>query len=470
MALAPGIRQGLPRRPGGPPWPDVAAGVPVTPAAAATHRVAVPVETTPAAPVVEAVDAAPVGPPVGPPVTTPATTLAAATATATVAVRRGLPRTPGGDPWPPAGTVTVRRAAPPVVEPVDAAPPAPVNAAPSSHSTLPVDAAPSSDSTLPVDAAPSSDVTPPAGTTTRREPRRIRSRTLGAWSWLATRWGAAAVAAAGLIILAARGVTTLPGVPGFLERYPGTYPLPETAPVGFPLWANWMHYLNFFFLVLIVRTGLQVRHERKPAAYWTPTKGGTKISLAAWLHTAVDVLWLANGLAFGVLLFATGQWARIVPTSLEVFPNAASALLQYLTMDWPDEQGWVAFNSLQQLMYFLVVFVAAPLAALTGVRMSRWWPQRAERLNRLYPAPLARAVHFPTMVFFVLFVVVHVFLVFATGARRNLNHMFGANDTVTWGGVAWFTLGLAVVLGAVAAVRPLVVAPVASLFGKVSSR
>jgi thiosulfate reductase cytochrome b subunit len=391
-----------------------------------------------------------------------------------VAVRRGLPRTVGGEPWPPAMTATVRRAVPAV------APPAP---APSAVDTAPAAVAPAAATAAaataaavpaPAPAASSSSAQAPATatatTTTVEAPRVLHGRTAGAWSWLVARWGAVVVTAAGLIILAARGVTTLPGVPEFLTRYPGTYALPETAPIGFPLWANWMHYLNFFFMMLILRTGLQVRHERKPAAYWTPAKGGTKISLAAWLHTAVDVLWLANGIAFGILLFATGQWVRIVPTSWEVFPNAASALLQYLTMDWPAEQGWVAFNSLQQLMYFVVVFVAAPVAALTGVRMSRWWPQNATRLNRLYPAPLARALHFPTMLFFVLFVIVHVFLVFATGARRNLNHMFGASDALTWGGFGWFALGLAVVVATVAAARPLVVAPVASLFGRVSSR
>ncbi|KRC43006.1 cytochrome b/b6 domain-containing protein [Oerskovia sp. Root22] len=278
------------------------------------------------------------------------------------------------------------------------------------------------------------------------------------------------VGAAGIVVLAARGVTTLPGVPGFLVRHPGAYPPPESAPVGFPVWLNWSHYLNFFFLVLIVRTGLQVRRQKQPPAYWAPRKGGMKVSINLWLHTSIDLLWLLNGAVFVVLLFATGQWMRIVPTSWEVIPNALSAGLQYLTLDWPDEQGWVYYNSLQQLMYFVVVFVAAPLAAVTGVRMSEWWPKDAKWLNRVYPAPVARAVHFPTMLFFVLFVIVHVFLVFTTGALRNLNHMFATSDTVSWAGFAWFAAGLLVTTGAVIAARPLVIAPIASLCGRVSAR
>ena len=56
------------------------------------------------------------------------------------------------------------------------------------------------------------------------------------------------------------------------------------------------------------------------------------IGLARWWHLGVDVLWLANGLIFYVLLFATGEWRRIVPTSWQVFPDAASVLLQYLSL------------------------------------------------------------------------------------------------------------------------------------------
>ncbi|WP_449282514.1 cytochrome b/b6 domain-containing protein [Leucobacter sp.] len=298
----------------------------------------------------------------------------------------------------------------------------------------------------------------------------LGSRALGGWVRLAVLFGGGAIVAAGVVVLAARGVTTLPAAPGFLERYPGEYELPGFVEEGFPAWARWSHYLNFFFVVLIVRTGLLVRYQQKPPAFYTPRRGGKKVSLYLWLHTSLDVLWLANGVVFVVLLFVTGHWARIVPTSWEVFPNAASALLQYLTLEWPVEDGWVNYNSLQQLMYFAVVFVAAPLAAISGVRMSEWWPKDAERLNRLYPAPVARAVHFPVMLFFVVFVIVHVFLVFATGALKNLNHMFAGTPEVSWVGFWWFAAGLAVAAAAVAAARPLVLAPIAGVTGKISNR
>ncbi|MCX6497312.1 MAG: cytochrome b/b6 domain-containing protein [Arthrobacter sp.] len=302
------------------------------------------------------------------------------------------------------------------------------------------------------------------------EAKLYGSRTLGQWIKLVLLLAVGAVAAAGILVLAARGVTTLPGVPEFLKRYPGEYSLPDTAEAGFPWWAQWAHFFNIFLMVLIIRSGYQVRTQQKPPAFWTPKRGGKKISINLWLHQSLDILWLANGLIFAVLLFASGRWVRIVPTSWELFPNALSALLQYMTLDWPLETGWVNYNSLQQLMYFLVVFIAAPVAAITGARMSEFWPKNAKTLNKAYPVEAARAVHFPTMLFFVLFILVHVFLVFATGALRNLNHMFGGTDVVNWVGFWLFAAAIAVTVAGWYAARPLVLAPVAKLFGPVSSR
>ena len=97
----------------------------------------------------------------------------------------------------------------------------------------------------------------------------------------------------------------------FIARYDGLQPLPDNAPVGFPAWLNWAHFFNMFLMALIVKTGIDVRRETRPEAYWTPKKGGKKISLTLWLHQCLDIAWVALGLVFYVLLFATGQWMRL---------------------------------------------------------------------------------------------------------------------------------------------------------------
>ncbi|GAA1637596.1 cytochrome b/b6 domain-containing protein [Georgenia ruanii] len=276
---------------------------------------------------------------------------------------------------------------------------------------------------------------------------------------------------AALAVLFARWLIGRDAVSDFLTTYPGTYDLPESAPTGIPAWLGWQHFFNVFLTVLIIRSGLMVRREKRPSAYWTPRwNSKQKISLQLWLHQSLDILWLVNGVVFIVLLVATGHWMRIVPTSWEVFPNAVSAGLQYLSLDWPTESGWVNYNGLQQLAYFTTVFIAAPLAALTGVRMSGIWPKEAQKLNKLYPVKWARAVHFPVMLYFVTFIIGHVAMVLATGALRNLNHMYASQDAVNWTGFWIFAGSLVVIAAAWVAARPLVLAPIAGLFGRVSTR
>ncbi|WP_414004229.1 cytochrome b/b6 domain-containing protein [Pseudarthrobacter sp. IC2-21] len=287
----------------------------------------------------------------------------------------------------------------------------------------------------------------------------------------------AAVLTLAALVLVARLVRDFPAVQDFLRTYPGETPLPAGSPVGIPAWLNWQHFLNAFFLVLIIKSGWRVRTVTRPPAYWTRNNKGfirtknppTKISLDLWLHLTVDILWLLNGLVFSVLLAVSGHWVRLVPTSWEAFPNALSAALQYLSLDWPTENGWVNYNSLQMLAYFTIVFLAAPLAALTGVRMSPLWPKSTEKLNRAYPIELARAVHLPVMFFFVGFVIVHVALVLTTGALRNLNHMYAAESSASsWLGFWLFAASVVIMAIAWVGSRPLILRPIANLTGKVS--
>ena len=262
----------------------------------------------------------------------------------------------------------------------------------------------------------------------------------------------------------------------FLAQFPGETPLPANAPVGFPWWLNFQHFLNAFFIVLIVRTGWLVRTTQRPVAYWTRnntglirTKGSPrKISLDLWFHLSLDTMWVINGLIFVVLLFVTGQWMRLVPTSWDVLPNAWSAAIQYASLQWPTENGWVNYNSLQQLAYFTIVFVAAPLAIITGIRLSNAWPGPKARISRIYPLALARAVHLPVMFFFVLFVIVHITLVLATGALRNLNHMYAANDGDGWAGLIIFAVSLVLIVAGWVFARPVFLQPIASISGKVT--
>ncbi|MGV8969310.1 MAG: cytochrome b/b6 domain-containing protein [Microbacteriaceae bacterium] len=287
---------------------------------------------------------------------------------------------------------------------------------------------------------------------------------------------ACAVALLAMAVFFAQWLRTLEGVGQFLTDFPGASDLPEGAPVGLPAWLGWQHFVNSLFLLLIIRTGWLIRSVQRQTVFWTRNNSGVirtknpprRISLTLWLHLSLDALWVLNGLVFVVLLFSTGQWMRIVPTDWDIFPNAVSAALQYASLDWPSENGWVNYNALQVLAYFVTVFVAAPLAIVSGIRLSPAWPGRSQRLRKFYPVQWATAVHFPVMIWFVGFTIVHVTLVFATGALRNLNHMYAGRDADDWVGFFIFAASLVVMIGVWAAARPVVLRTIAGLGGTVS--
>ncbi|MGW6693008.1 molybdopterin-dependent oxidoreductase [Rhodococcus sp. NPDC054953] len=315
---------------------------------------------------------------------------------------------------------------------------------------------------------------------TRALAPRVR---LGRGTWFNLLW----LLPLGFIVLlvavaVAKGLYDNASVQAFMTRHPGTHVPPESAAdPGIPAWVGVLHFFNLFMMMFIIRSGLQILVDH-PRLYWTrgstpgrewfrvqkpvpddplwtakddsvglPAQVGLPgvrhtIGLARWWHLGVDVLWLVNGLVFYVLLFTTGQWRHLVPTSWEVFPNAVTVTIEYLSLNWPDTNGWVAYNSLQLLTYFLTVFVAAPLAVLSGLCMSPALSTRFTRISNVVNIQVARSVHFLVLVWFLLFITIHVTFVVTTGVLRNLNHMFGARDDDSWVGFGVFSVALVIVL------------------------
>ena len=297
------------------------------------------------------------------------------------------------------------------------------------------------------------------------------------------RYAPLAVAVAVVLLLGgvfgARALRAVPAVQAFIAAYPGTGSFGPRVLSGFPWWLRYQHYLNFVLMLLIIRAG--VADSRRPPRLtvdagcapesewfrlrqavptdrpWTAKDDSValprwlglpgirhSIGLARWWHFGMDVLWVANGAVFCVLLFATDQWHRLVPMSWDVVPSAASVALQYLSLDFPPPSGWEQYNALQMLTYFVTVFVAAPLALATGLLQS---PAIAARfgfgagvLNR----QVSRTVHFGVLLYFVAYIAVHVTMVCITGAAVNFNHITRGVDAPDASGVWLFVLGTAV--------------------------
>ncbi len=283
-------------------------------------------------------------------------------------------------------------------------------------------------------------------------------------------------------VAAAKGLRTTPTVQRFIADHPGTVvPAGAEHDAGVPVWAAVQHFFNLFLMIFIIRAGVQILSDH-PRLYWTrhstpgkdwfriqkpvpedplwtakqdsislPGQVGLpgirhSIGLARWWHLGTDVLWLLNGLVFYVLLFTTSHWRHLVPTTRAVFPNALSAAIQYLSLDWPAEHGWVAYNSLQLLAYFVTVFVAAPLALITGLGMSPALSTHFRRVSKPLSIQTARSLHFLVLAWFLVFIVVHVALVFMTSLLPNLNHMYAARDGHGWLGLWIFLASMVIVV------------------------
>ena len=280
---------------------------------------------------------------------------------------------------------------------------------------------------------------------------------------------------AGLAVFGARFLRAFPEVQQFIAAYPGTGSFAQPVSNGFPAWLRICHWLNFFLLLFMIRSGIQILadHPRlylnpgcTPGSEWFRLLGPVplnreyhakedtvalpgwlglpgirhSIGLARWWHFVFDTLWLANGILVYVLLFSTGQWRRIVPVSFDIIPHTISTAIQYLSLDFPPPSGWLQYNGLQLLAYFTTVFIASPLALITGVMQSPAVAAQLHLATGFLNRQVARSLHFLVLAYFLLFIVGHVVMVFATDALNNLNHMTLGTDERSWGGLLVFVL------------------------------
>jgi thiosulfate reductase cytochrome b subunit len=317
--------------------------------------------------------------------------------------------------------------------------------------------------------------------------------------WFSTLW----LLPIGVVLLVigmavAQQLRTYPAVQGFIRQYPGQGSFQPPVYAGFPWWLRLQHFLNLTLLIFIIRAGLQIladhprltldpgstpgrewlrlrgpvppdrMQQEPPERAWTAKEDAVtlpgwlglpgirhSIGLARWWHFSADLLWLLNGLVFYILLFVTSQWERLVPRSWDVFPNAGSAALQYLSLNFPANQGWTQYNGLQSITYFITVFIAAPLALITGLlqapaiagKFGLGWG----RLNR----QVARSVHFGVLCWMVFFIFVHTLMVWITGLLLNLNHMTTGTNSPSWVGLGLYALWMLVVVVVWFAATPL---------------
>jgi DMSO/TMAO reductase YedYZ molybdopterin-dependent catalytic subunit/thiosulfate reductase cytochrome b subunit len=226
------------------------------------------------------------------------------------------------------------------------------------------------------------------------------------------------------------------------------------TPLDYPLWLRATHFFNFLFLSLLVRSGIEIlsahprlywndhctpgsewlkftRKRRPTDRLWTASDeetsfpplialpGRENLGLGRHWHFLADFAWLLTGLVYVVMLFASPEWQRLIPTSWQIVPDAGRAMLSYLTLHIVETPG--TYNALQQLSYAAVVFLLAPFSIATGIAMS---PAIAARfpwyIKIFHGRQAARSLHFLALGAFILFFIGHVALVILHGFRKGL--------------------------------------------------
>jgi DMSO/TMAO reductase YedYZ molybdopterin-dependent catalytic subunit/thiosulfate reductase cytochrome b subunit len=233
----------------------------------------------------------------------------------------------------------------------------------------------------------------------------------------------------------------------------------------FPVWLRTTHWINVLFIGFLIRAGIQIL-AALPKLYWNegaipgtewlkftrkqvPTDrvwisleeevevsalvaqpGGNNLGLGRHWHFFSALFWIANGVAYVVLLFATGEWNRLIPTSWSIFPDAVATAGDYLSGQLPSDAELDPYDPLQQLAYAAVVFLLAPFLILTGLAQSPAVTGRFPAYARLFGGrQKARSLHFLGLVAVVLFTIGHTVMVFITGPQTNFRITLGLDTS-----------------------------------------
>jgi thiosulfate reductase cytochrome b subunit len=144
------------------------------------------------------------------------------------------------------------------------------------------------------------------------------------------------------------------------------------------------------------------------------------------LHFQSAWIVVLTGLLYGIYGLVAGHfWKNLFPTKGDLSWRALSATFaSHLRFQRPTEAEALSYNVLQRLAYVFVIFVLFPLVIWTGLALSPafnaafpWF------VNFLGGRQSARTLHFFVSLALVLFLLVHVGMVWLAGFRSRTGAM-----------------------------------------------
>jgi thiosulfate reductase cytochrome b subunit len=141
--------------------------------------------------------------------------------------------------------------------------------------------------------------------------------------------------------------------------------------------------------------------------------------LAAWFLVLTGAIYLLAG------VFTGHFWRHIVPRSAELTPDLLwRDVIDHAHLRIRAATGGPHYGLLQKCAYFAVVFLALPLAVVTGLTMSPAITAAYPFLSGMFGGfQSARTIHFVAFVVLMLFLLVHVVMIIKSGVKRQMRAM-----------------------------------------------
>jgi len=151
-----------------------------------------------------------------------------------------------------------------------------------------------------------------------------------------------------------------------------------------------------------------------------------------YLHFQSAWLLVLTGLLYAAFGFLRGHFRRnLMPASSDLAPRKLlRTTAEHLRFRRPSEEEAWSYNVLQRIAYLFVLFVLFPLVIWTGLAMSPAVVSAVPTLvTTLGGQQSARTIHFFVSVFLVLFLFVHVGMVFLAGFWQRVRAMITGRAT-----------------------------------------
>jgi thiosulfate reductase cytochrome b subunit len=145
-----------------------------------------------------------------------------------------------------------------------------------------------------------------------------------------------------------------------------------------------------------------------------------------YLHFQSAWVAIATALIYAITGLLTGHFRKnLLPAAAELAPGALSKkIANHVRFKPPDEAEAWSYNVLQRLAYLFVIAVLFPMVIWTGLAMSPAVAAAAPMVVTLLGGQQsARTIHFFITIFLVLFLLVHIVMVWVAGFKSRMRAM-----------------------------------------------